>query len=74
MPKASSPAQPTIAVRAPRRAAATAWLAPFPPGTVENPLPATVSPGKGSRATRATRSMLRLPTTTTSGALMAAPA
>ena len=65
-PKASSPTQPIIAVRAPRRAAATAWFAPLPPGTVENPPPSSVSPGTGRRGARTTRSMFRLPTTTTS--------
>ena len=31
-PKASFPTRPTIITRPPIRAAATAWLAPFPPG------------------------------------------
>ena len=31
-PNRSSPTRPTMAVRAPMRAAATAWLAPLPPG------------------------------------------
>ena len=51
-------------VAAPRRAHATAWLAPLPPGAVKKLCPVRVSPGAGSRGTRATKSMLMLPKTT----------
>jgi len=40
-------------------------LPPLPPGTVINELPDKVSPGSGKRAARTTKSILRLPTTTT---------
>ena len=33
-PNSSSPTLPTMLTWAPRRAAATAWFAPFPPGAV----------------------------------------
>ncbi len=49
----------------PSRAAATAWFAPLPPETVWNDWPMTVSPERGMRETRNTRSMLELPTTKT---------
>jgi hypothetical protein len=51
-------------VGTPRRAHATAWLAPLPPGAVKKLCPVRVSPGEGSRGTRATKSMLMLPKTT----------
>src|SRR5260370_38890422 len=44
--------------------AATAWLAPLPPGITWKPPPRTVSPGAGKRSTETTKSMFRLPTTT----------
>src|SRR5579863_4718033 len=50
---------------APWRAAATAWLKPLPPRNVANSSPSTVSPGRGSRGARATRSVMRLPSTIT---------
>ena len=53
---------------APRRAHATAWFAPFPPGMREKVAPVTVSPGRGRRSQRATRSRLIDPTTTMRGA------
>src|SRR3990167_10111597 len=56
---------PTMATLAPRRAEATAWLAPLPPGTVENVWPIRVSPARGKRLARVTRSMFKLPITTT---------
>src|SRR4029079_5945537 len=59
----SDPTQPTNRTSAPSRAAATAWLAPLPPGKRSNVAPLTVSPGRGSRSTRATRSRLTDPTT-----------
>src|SRR5512133_1285357 len=61
--KGSGPTEPTIATSAPSRAAATAWFAPFPPGKRSKLASLTVSPGCGSRAQRATRSRLMLPTT-----------
>src|SRR5689334_7366803 len=51
----------------PSFAAATAWLAPFPPGNIWKLPPSTVSPGAGRCSTRTTKSMLRLPTTTIAG-------
>ena len=57
------PRRPT-APAAPSRAAATAWFAPLPPGTpLEGRRPVSVSPGRGSRSQRATRSRLIEPTT-----------
>src|SRR5207248_2935847 len=63
----SLPTAPTSRTRAPSRAAATAWFAPLPPGKRSKALPARVSPGRGSRATRATRSRLIDPTTVRAG-------
>src|SRR5471032_982406 len=66
-PKPSSPTQPTMATGTwppPRRAAATAWLAPLPPAMVAKAPPASFSPGSGMRGTRSTRSILILPITT----------
>ena len=62
-PKPSSPTQPNIVTSAPRRAAATAWLAPLPPGRSLRSLALTVSPGRGMRAESAVMSMLMLPIT-----------
>src|SRR5262249_30767678 len=64
--KSSSPTAPTSRTRAPIRAAATAWFAPFPPGKRRSSAPLTVSPSRGSRSTRATRSRLIDPTTVSS--------
>ena len=64
-PNASAPTQPIIATRAPSRAAATAWFNPLPPGSVWNAEPMTVSPARGRDGASATRSMFRLPATTT---------
>src|SRR4249919_1798216 len=61
--KTSVPTEQTRVTSAPRRAAATAWLAPLPPLTRAKVASVTVSPGRGSRSTRATRSRLTLPTT-----------
>src|ERR1700722_5185796 len=63
--KASLPTAPIIAVGAPRRTAATAWLRPLPPGRNDTVAPSKVSPGTGRRALCTTTSMLRLPQTTT---------
>ena len=50
-------------VCAPIRAAATAWLAPFPPNPRAKLVPKTVSPGRGRRAARNVRSVFAEPTT-----------
>lgn len=50
VPYTSSPTAPIIITSPPARAAATAWLAPLPPGIVRNSLPVTVSPRPGARA------------------------
>ena len=42
---------------------ATAWLAPFPPGWMENEVPVRVSPAEGTRAVVETRSTFREPIT-----------
>src|ERR1700682_60687 len=52
--------------------AATAWLAPLPPGIIWKPPPRTVSPGAGRRSTETTKSMFRLPTTTMRADMLAA--
>src|SRR5688500_5235021 len=52
---------------APSRAAPTAWFAPLPPGIRSSVAPVSVSPGRGSRSTCATRSRLIEPTTASSG-------
>src|ERR1700677_2897372 len=70
-PKASSPTRPIIVTSAPNRAAATAWLAPLPPGTSRTSRAEIVSPGRGSRAQRSTRSALIEPTTAIRGRAMA---
>jgi hypothetical protein len=58
-----------MATPRPSLAAATAWLAPLPPGLGNRSPPDTVSPGPGSAETRTTRSRFRLPTTATAGAV-----
>src|SRR4029450_6210439 len=63
----SSPTAPQKRTCAPRRAAATAWFAPFPPGTRSSVASVTVSPGRGRRPTRAPRSRSAEPTTVSSG-------
>ena len=65
-PRESLPRRATKATCPPARAAATAWLAPFPPAAVRNSPPRRVSPGLGTWATRRIiSSVLELPTTTT---------
>src|SRR3954470_7714312 len=54
-----------MAVGAPERAAAMAWLAPLPPPKMAKVDPVTVSPASGALATRATRSVLIAPATRT---------
>ena len=63
LPKSSSPTQPAISTSPPSRAAATAWLAPLPPGAKAAAPPSTVAPGAGSRGTVTEMSMFRLPST-----------
>lgn len=50
-PNPSAPTAPIITTSPPRRAAATAWLAPLPPGTVRKARPVTVSPSRGALGT-----------------------
>jgi hypothetical protein len=50
-PASSSPSSATNVVAAPARAAATAWLAPLPPGCRAPPVASTVSPGAGMAST-----------------------
>jgi len=69
-PNASSPTQPAIRTSAPSRAAATAWLAPLPPGVNRAAEPTTVAPGPGSRGTVTEMSMFRLPSTVTRGRIV----
>ena len=47
--KTSFPTRVTMTISAPRRAAAIAWLAPFPPHPMANPGASTVSPSEGMR-------------------------
>ena len=44
-PKLSFPTRPSMATEAPCLAAATDWLAPFPPGMIFKSSPVMVSPG-----------------------------
>src|SRR5699024_5399701 len=60
---ASVPTAPIISTLPPSLAAATAWLAPLPPGVIRPPRPWRVSPGRGWRTTWALRSTLIEPTT-----------
>ena len=57
-PPSSPRRAPTNVTSCPRRAAATAWLAPLPPAWRCGEPPSTVSPGAGSRRTPTTRSTL----------------
>src|SRR4051812_15276273 len=68
-PRSSVPTAPTMRTVAPCRAAATAWLALFPPPWRSKVPPVTVSPGPGSVAARTTRSRLTEPITYTSRAI-----
>ena len=56
-----------MSTRAPSLAAATAWLAPLPPGVKRAVEPSTVAPGSGSLGTLTEISMFRLPRTVTCG-------
>ena len=64
-PSGSVPTAPTNRVRAPARAAATAWFRPLPPGPLTRVAPSTVSPAPGSSATRRAMSRFALPSTVT---------
>ena len=66
-PSASSPTAVRKTTSAPARRAATAWLAPLPPGPVWNVPPRHVSPAAGRRGRRTVMSVLLDPRTTTSG-------
>src|ERR1700733_1342978 len=65
--RSSLPIRPTNRTVAPSRAAATAWLAPLPPGKRSNTASVTVSPGRGNRSQRATWSTFAEPTTVIRG-------
>ena len=71
VPNTSRPTRPTMATFAPSRTAATAWLAPLPPGTERYPVPSTVSPGRGRAGRANTRSMLIEPKTRITGGILA---
>src|SRR5690625_4521785 len=64
-PWGSSPTLPTNRAAAPARAAATAWLAPFPPKRYSMSPDITVSPVRGCRSIGRWRSWLSEPNTTT---------
>ena len=72
-PSLSSPIAPIKAVWAPERAAATAWLAPLPPGATCLSIALIVSPGCGKCSTRYVVSMLMLPSTITRLAIASSP-
>ncbi len=72
-PCSSSPTAARSLVRAPERAAATAWFNPFPPACTSEPRALTVSPGTGMASTRSTRSTFAAPSTTTDPVLIDAP-
>src|SRR6185437_1792659 len=63
----SSPVRATKDTLPPRRAAATAWLAPFPPANIKKVPPRTVSPGPGRIGLLTTMSVLVLPQTRIDG-------
>src|SRR5439155_12108828 len=65
--RSSSPTLPPNVTLAPSRAAATAWFAPLPPGYLSKVAPVTVSPGRGKRSQRTTKSRFTEPTTVSSG-------
>ena len=70
LPASSAPVAPIINVAAPIRAAATAWLAPLPPGKCARRRATTVSPGCGNLSTKATTSWLIEPSTQTLSLLL----
>src|SRR5690625_4425835 len=72
-PFPSSPRQPTNVTSPPSRPAATAWLAPLPPGVTTTSEPRMVSPGAGRWSMSRTRSALADPTTATLCRFMCAP-
>jgi hypothetical protein len=59
----SSPTAPAIATAAPSRAAAAAWLAPLPPGSMRRPCDSSVWPGSGNSSSAKIRSALSEPKT-----------
>jgi len=71
---ASAPTQAISVTAPPRRRAASAWLAPLPPGWKARLAPVTVSPGAGRVAAEATMSRLTDPTMTMRASLTAIPA
>ena len=62
-PYASSPTALTMATGAPKRAACTAWFAPFPPKPIWKRSPTRVSPALGMTLAYEIRSIMVLPTT-----------
>ena len=62
-PNPSSPTLPIIDTFPFNLAIATAWLAPFPPGTSLKLLPIIVCPGFGIVSTLTTKSIFKLPIT-----------
>src|SRR5258708_6442239 len=62
-PKVSLPSLQMNATLAPRRAAATAWFEPLPPGPILKSEPITVSPQAGARGVLKARSVMKLPMT-----------
>jgi hypothetical protein len=52
----SSPMRPAITTFPPALDAATAWLAPLPPGLIRKSVPGTVSPAPGRLDARTTKS------------------
>lgn len=63
LPNMSWPMRAIKVTAPPARAAATAWLAPLPPGTLENSPPRIVSPAFGMRSALIIMSVLELPIT-----------
>ena len=66
-PLSSFPTLPRNETLPPARTAATAWLAPFPPGIHSYPPPRILSPPTGMRSVFITRSILTLPITRIDG-------
>ena len=64
---ASCPTAPASITDAPSRAAATAWLAPLPPGSIRTCGPSSVSPARGMAGKAKIRSRLMEPNTTIIG-------
>ncbi len=66
--RSPSPSSPSGAMKptgtSPARQATTAWFNPLPPGALPWPVPTSVSPGRGIRATARVMSSPALPSTT----------